>query len=159
MKTGGNVPDGINNWGHEDAHLDEEGNGILDVAKADVQGGQRQPDAAGREKCRQNKNRQKQSVIGKVPVILDHHAEQQPETEAEIDQQRRHRSYRNEDSRKINLRNQLLIGDQAAAGHRHSIRKEGPRRQTGEGKKRVGWSIALDPRQSIKDQRKDRHRD
>ena len=89
--------------------------------------------------------------------VEEHHSQQHGEGEGEVDQRRQNRRDGSGQARKVDLGDQVPVGDQAVARGVERPGEELPGQQSTVGKNRIRKAVGRNPRQATEEDAKDDH--
>jgi len=98
-------------------------------------------------------------VDGRFELVVEHHREQNRRCDQQIDQRRERGGHRDDQTRKVDLREQVSLGDHAEGRLLQRLGEEQPGQQAGVGEDRIRNPIGGDLRDLAEDDGEDHHRD
>src|SRR5205085_2973724 len=111
-----------------------------------------------RKQCsEQNQHRQEQDLHCQSGAVIEHQEKKQRKRKNKVDQARQHCRSGNDQTWKVNLRDQVCAADETVAAGSDRVGKESPRNETGERKKWIRNSRRRNTREPAKEDRKDDH--
>ena len=100
----------------ERQHLQEDGNHVADVAKADVDRGEEEADPEhGDDREEDESGRQHDLPATRKRVVVGHHRDEHGQADDEVDERHRHPGERKQRSGEVHLRDERQVRDQAQA--------------------------------------------
>ena len=139
--------------------MHQERDGVLHVTVEHVECAEPQADGNRGCECQQDEERQEYNLQWGGDAVHGHHADQDKEGDAEVDQASHHRRKGDKEAREIDFRQEVRVAHEAHARTRQRSGEELPWQQPGEaedgvGQRRVGAFHADD---LVEDHREDNH--
>src|SRR5262249_49494261 len=116
---------------HVQPKLHDERDDVAEIPILDIETSDPQRRTDGCKECQQDKNRQNQDLPAREELIPCHHQNQDGKADEEVNERYHHRRRWYDQSREVDLADQVGIIDQAVGSLAQSSRKEGPRQNTG----------------------------